>query len=494
MPELWRDGIDARRSRRADDLADAPGAGLGGAHPRAPRARTTSSPARSSRGRGCGSSTGPSTSAATPGTCGRSRGARTAEIPGDNCAYRRELLGRHARALARRLLGAGGQPRARGRTASGSGTTPTSSSSRGGRPGSARSSASGSSTAARTGGSAARGSVRAGTRPAWRSPVVVPFVLAVADRPRGLLARPLSRTRLVVALPAAPRLRRRLGGRRGCGPCGQPARPMSEPELSVVIASVNGLPYLGECLDALAERVPRGRGRRRRLDRRGDADRGARALAVREAALVRRADGDPRAARGRGLRLRRAGRRADRGPLPRHDRAGRSGSPPATRAGHGVVGGPIRNVVTERLRDWAAFFCEYSAVMEPMPRGPVAGLPGMNVSYDREAIAAIDDLLREGRWENWLHPRLQERGFELWCEPEAVRRARQGLRPRRVRLAALPLLALVRRDAEPRARRDAACSTRSGRRCSSPLALLADGAERVLARPARGASSCSRRR
>ena len=42
----------------------------------------------------------------------------------------------------------------------------------------------------------------------------------------------------------------------------------------------------------------------------------------------------------------------------------------------------------------------------------------MNVSYDREALAAIDDLLREGRWETWLHPRLPQRGFELWCEPE----------------------------------------------------------------------------
>ena len=80
----------------------------------------------------------------------------------------------------------------------------------------------------------------------------------------------------------------------------------------------------------------------------------------------------------------------------------------------------MRNVVTDRLRDWAAFFCEYSAVMEPMPRGVVAGLPGMNVSYDRNAIAAIEDLLREGRWENWLHARLVDRGFELYCEPDAV--------------------------------------------------------------------------
>ena len=44
----------------------------------------------------------------------------------------------------------------------------------------------------------------------------------------------------------------------------------------------------------------------------------------------------------------------------------------------------------------------------------------MNVSYDRAALAAIDDLLRDGRWETWLHPRLRERGFELYCRPHMV--------------------------------------------------------------------------
>ena len=39
----------------------------------------------------------------------------------------------------------------------------------------------------------------------------------------------------------------------------------------------------------------------------------------------------------------------------------------------------------------------------------------MNVAYDREAIAAIEDLLRAGRWEGWLHARLAERGIGLHC-------------------------------------------------------------------------------
>jgi hypothetical protein len=58
--------------------------------------------------------------------------------------------------------------------------------------------------------------------------------------------------------------------------------------------------------------------------------------------------------------------------------------------------------------------------MEPFEGGVVPDLVGMNVSYDRQALAAIDDLVREGRWESWLHPRLRQRGFDFYCDPEAV--------------------------------------------------------------------------
>lgn len=190
-------------------------------------------------------------------------------------------------------------------------------------------------------------------------------------------------------------------------------------DLSVVIASVNGMPYLGRCLGALAEHCDRAEVIV--ADWTDEATRAAvrerwpsvKLLSYDEPRTVPelRADGVFAATapvvaliedhclvtEGWGERL-----------LGGH------------RSGHAVVGGPVRNVVTDRLRDWAAFFCEYSAVMEPMPRGAVAGLPGMNVSYGRKAIAAIEDLLREGRWENWLHARLVDRGFELYCEPDAV--------------------------------------------------------------------------
>jgi hypothetical protein len=89
------------------------------------------------------------------------------------------------------------------------------------------------------------------------------------------------------------------------------------------------------------------------------------------------------------------------------------------RAGYSVVGGPIRNGAG-RIRDWAAFLFEYSAYLEPQKLGVVTDLPGMNVSYDRKAIAAIDDLLRAAKWESWLHARLSDCGFELYVTPDAT--------------------------------------------------------------------------
>ncbi len=193
----------------------------------------------------------------------------------------------------------------------------------------------------------------------------------------------------------------------------------SGPVLSVVIASVNGMPYLGRCLDALAARCPQAE-----VVVADWTDEATRAEVRRRWPSVKLLSFDEPMAI---PELRAQGVFAATAPVVALIEDHCLVTPPwgerltaAHAAGHGVVGGPIRNVATSRVRDWAAFFCEYSAVMEPMPEGPVDGLPGMNVSYGRDALAAIDDLLREGRWENWLHPRLRERGFDLWCEPSAI--------------------------------------------------------------------------
>jgi len=191
------------------------------------------------------------------------------------------------------------------------------------------------------------------------------------------------------------------------------------PELSVVVASVNGLPYLAECLDSLARRAP-------------DAevvvadwtDDETRALVRHRWPQVTLLSFDePKTV----PELRAAGIAAATAPyvavIEDHCLV-TSGWPDAIveahRAGQHVVGGAVRNVKTARARDWAPFFCEYSAFMEPLASGPVDDLTGMNVSYDRQALAAIADLLAEGRWESDLHPRLRERGFRFWSAPGAV--------------------------------------------------------------------------
>jgi hypothetical protein len=194
---------------------------------------------------------------------------------------------------------------------------------------------------------------------------------------------------------------------------------MEAPELSVVVASVNGLPYLADCLSALERNAP-----------------GAEVIVADSTNDATRAHVAERFPNVKLLtfdeqmtvpELRAAGIFAATAPYVALIEDHCNVSPAwaerhlaAHRAGHSVVGGPIRNAADRRVRDWAAFLCEYSGYLPPAGEGAVDDLPGMNVSYDRQAIAAIEDLLREGRWEGWLHARLLERGFELWREPEAI--------------------------------------------------------------------------
>lgn len=194
---------------------------------------------------------------------------------------------------------------------------------------------------------------------------------------------------------------------------------MTEPELSVVVASVNGLPYLERCLEALTRHAPEAEVVV--ADWTDDSTRDlvrARWPRVRLLSFER-----PMAV----PELRAAGIAEASAPYvaviedhcvvqPGWSAAVLRGH----RAGHAVVGGEIINVVTHRVRDWAAFYCEYSEHMDPLPAGPTRSLPGMNVSYDRTALESMAPLLAEGRWETWLHPHLERSGFAFHVEQGMV--------------------------------------------------------------------------
>lgn len=88
----------------------------------------------------------------------------------------------------------------------------------------------------------------------------------------------------------------------------------------------------------------------------------------------------------------------------------------------GVIGGAVENDRSiTRAVDWAVFFCEYGRYMNPVPDGEVTDLPGNNVSYRREFLAHISDLLESGSsWERDLHARLRERGVKLYSDPSII--------------------------------------------------------------------------
>lgn len=193
---------------------------------------------------------------------------------------------------------------------------------------------------------------------------------------------------------------------------------MTRPDLSVVIASVNGLPYVDHCLASLARHAPDAEVIV--ADSTDEATR--RAVAERWPNVKLLTFDAPRTV----PELRAAGIFAATAPyvavIEDHCLVTEEWARTlvaAHRRGVSVVGGPVRNVAL-RIRDWAAFLFEYSAHMEPSAGGLTDDLTGMNVSYDARAIGAIDDLLRQGKWEGWLHGRLVSRGFALQCEPDAV--------------------------------------------------------------------------
>ena len=86
-------------------------------------------------------------------------------------------------------------------------------------------------------------------------------------------------------------------------------------------------------------------------------------------------------------------------------------------AGAAVVGGSVANAATETTLDWAAFFCEYSHCLPPLPDGPSAWLTGNNVAYRSDVLERYREVTDAGGWENVLHDRLRADGIELVCRP-----------------------------------------------------------------------------
>lgn len=191
------------------------------------------------------------------------------------------------------------------------------------------------------------------------------------------------------------------------------------PELSVVIASINGCRYLQSCLAALAVQQGSVRAEVIVADCVGQAVRDYVAAFHSDVHLI--SFDEPKSV----PELRAAGILASSGAIvaitedhciPEPDwyesmlRAHAANPAPA-------IGGAVDNGATERLIDWAVFFCEYSNFISPVPSGAVHDLPGPNVCYKRSALQDLEPLIREGYWETFLHWNLEAAGHALISDP-----------------------------------------------------------------------------
>jgi glycosyltransferase involved in cell wall biosynthesis len=192
----------------------------------------------------------------------------------------------------------------------------------------------------------------------------------------------------------------------------------ADPLVSVVIASVNGLPAVGECLEALARQDGDIQAEILVVDRCGEETRSAlrrrfpsvQVIAAEAGTSIPalRAVGMERA-RGKLIAVLDDDCIVDRGWL----RA-------AARQGALVVGGAVENGSVEHVVDWAAFFCEYAQFMPPVPRGEVTAITGNNTVYDRATVERLGPQAHEEAWESFLHARLRAIGVALHSDPDMV--------------------------------------------------------------------------
>lgn len=88
-----------------------------------------------------------------------------------------------------------------------------------------------------------------------------------------------------------------------------------------------------------------------------------------------------------------------------------------------VVGGAIALPVDAGLLERAVYWAEYGAFAPPCAAGPVAHLPGANVSYNRAAVRRLAPLLENPPWEFFWHEALARAGTRIERDPAMVVRS-----------------------------------------------------------------------
>ena len=194
------------------------------------------------------------------------------------------------------------------------------------------------------------------------------------------------------------------------------------PQLSVVIASIVGAPFIDDCLESVRAQA---------------AELGAEVIVVACGATeyadrIRRAFPWVRVIhrpeRETVPELRRYGVQEARGEIvaiiEEHCLAApdwlRCAAAAHARGDYGAVGGPVADHAYSRLTDWVVYFVEYNSQLPPVPAGESTFVGGANIAYRRRVLRDHWHLLGLGYWEATLHPALLAEGITLLCVPEMV--------------------------------------------------------------------------
>ena len=188
------------------------------------------------------------------------------------------------------------------------------------------------------------------------------------------------------------------------------------PKLSVVIASVNGLPSIVECLESLEALPERDQMEILVLDRCGHET--AQTIAQRFPRVSLHAGRRERSI----PELRWQGMRAARGEIVAviedHCFVTPRWAAEILRFAHspyGVVGGPVENA-SDRVLDWAFYLAEYTAAIPPLPEGETDSVPGNNAAYRRSVLPLAEPAWAR-LWENFLQRELRSRGVRVFLNP-----------------------------------------------------------------------------
>jgi glycosyltransferase involved in cell wall biosynthesis len=196
---------------------------------------------------------------------------------------------------------------------------------------------------------------------------------------------------------------------------------MSEPTVSVVIASGAGGEFLYRCLDSLREQAAKQNAEIIVVDRCGDEtvtrlNKEYSFVAVVRAALDHRPSVPE---------LRMLGIKQAKGDIvaiiEEHCIAPANwlqSIQSSFRDGDVAIGGPILDNNYHRLQDWVVYFSEYHNYLPPWSSGERYMLNGANIAYRREKLLEHQDILGSGYWEVVLHPRLANKHNLLRSVPE----------------------------------------------------------------------------